>query len=203
MRTLRARVRWLPVALALVLASAGCSGKKDEDNKEGDPSSTGTPTGEVSGTVTLEDGKPLPVGWIAFHGKDASETALATVTDGKFAAKGVPVGESIRVTVDVAAAAKEASDLDDQIWEAMTRGPLLGQSGQSFDAWQKRVTALKERRKQLDKAVKAVKGLKVPPPGFPGPPAKLPYNKFLLPETTTLTLKVVSGAQTFNVELKP
>jgi hypothetical protein len=201
MRTLRAKVRWLSVALAVVLASAGCGGKKEDEG--GDKPAAARPTGEVSGTVTLEDGKPLPVGWIAFHGKDASETALATVTDGKYVAKGVPVGDDIRVTVDAGAAAKEATDLDDQIWEAQTRAGLLAQAGKLDPALGKRIGALKERRAQLDKAVKAVKGLRVAPPGMFVDFSGFPYPKFLLAETTPLKLKVATGSQTFNVELKP
>lgn len=205
MRTLRARFRWLPVALAITLASVGCSGKKDDEtkDKEEQKPEAAKPAGEVSGTVTLPDGNPLPLGWIGFHGKDASETALATVTDGKFLAKGVPVGDSIRVTVDVGAAAKEVADLGEQIQEALTRAPLLKQSGLPDAHQEKHFQSLKERHAQLVKVVKAIKGLQVPPPGMPMTFFKPPYPKYLLPETSPLRFNIVKGAQTITIKIEP
>src|SRR6266849_5171547 len=110
--------RCLLLTLACALVVVGCSGKKDD--KDGGPSGEPKPTGEVSGTVTLADGKPLPAGWIAFHGQDASEAAMAPIDGGKFLAKGVPVGDSIRVTVDVDSITADAVALDQQLQEIVT-----------------------------------------------------------------------------------
>jgi hypothetical protein len=188
MRSFRARYFWL-LTLGL-LVSTGCSGKQDD--KDGDTPESPKPTAEVSGTVTLPDGKPLPAGWIAFHGKDASESAVATVADGKFLAKGVPTGDNIRVTVDTGSAGKEAADLKEQMDELLMRIDLMNKAGKTDAARErhKQLTALNARRKQLDTQAKALKGVQVD-------------AKFLLPETTPLKQKIASGTQKLDISLKP
>src|SRR5262245_64452272 len=90
--------------MGLCVVVTGCGKDKGGDGKEnnGDDGPAAKRSADVSGTVKLSDGKPLAVGLIAFHGKDASENAIALVEDGKFTARGVPVGDEVRVTVDVA-----------------------------------------------------------------------------------------------------
>jgi hypothetical protein len=194
LQALQAKSRTLLLALACWLAIAmvgGCSGKKDDKDKDGGgPGDDSKPTAEVSGTVTLPDGKPLPAGWIAFHGKDAAEAAMAPIDGGQFLARGVPVGGSIRVTVDVDLINADAVALDQQILEMMVRTSLMKGAGKADADLDKRMEDMKDRRKKLGELQKALKGITVD-------------RKFALPETTPLTnQKISSGAQKIDIKLQ-
>jgi hypothetical protein len=189
MRADRRQVRTMLVALVvgLILVVTGCGKDKGtdggkEDNGDGPAAKR---SADVSGTVKLSDGKPLAVGLIAFHGKDASENAVALVEDGKFTARGAPVGDEVRVTVEVAAVKWLQGHLREELAEAQTRAGLLKQAGKSDADMLKRIEELKEKLKRLQK-----------------PPQKINLNDGSL-KTTRLTYKISEGSQTIEVTLQP
>src|SRR5947209_20249742 len=89
---MKALLRTAAATLLGLLLGAGPGAGADEKEK--------SPTGAVSGKVTL-DGKPLPAGWVTFHGSSPKDTVRVNIDGGKYAAKAVPVGTDLRVTVDV------------------------------------------------------------------------------------------------------
>src|SRR5207247_3858131 len=98
MRTTSRIVNFLFFALlvsSLALARAEGEGENKEEKK---PTSPG---GEVNGKITLADGKALPAGMITFHGRDVKDTVRVTVDDGKYVARNVPAGKTVRVTIEV------------------------------------------------------------------------------------------------------
>jgi hypothetical protein len=172
------------LALAAGLLPAGCSSKGDDKDGGG---SSGPQTAEVSGTVTLPDGKPLPAGWIAFHGRAATETTLAPIDNGKFTAKGVPPGP-VRVTIDVTSIADQAQDVELRLREAQTRAGLMKQAGSTQDM-SARIAELQEQKTKLDALRKALQGVKVD-------------EKYLQAETTPLAYTIAGPSQTISVTLK-
>jgi hypothetical protein len=154
------------------------------------PAPKAAATAEVSGTVKLADGKPLPAGWVAFHGKEASQTVLAPIDNGKFVARAVPVGDGIRVTIDVAAIEASAARLDVQLREAVVRAGLMKAGGKDDAVLSKRIDEMKDRRKKLSEMQGALRGVKV-------------SAKYSQRETTPLSYKVAAGAQTINIALAP
>src|SRR5438132_11459228 len=98
MRSIRGTLAILFVAL-LTTPTAAEDKDKPDSTKSGD---------DVTGAVTLA-GKPLPAGWITFHGK-GGRSAAATIDEGKYALKGAPTGQ-VRVTIDTAGIASMADAL--------------------------------------------------------------------------------------------
>jgi|SRR5262245_37138657 len=190
MRADRRQVRTILVALvvALFMVVTGCGKDKGGDGgkeNNGDDGPAAKRSADVSGTVKLSDGKPLAIGLIAFHGKDASENAIALVEDGKFTARGVPVGDEIRVTIDVAAVKSLQAQVAEQLGEAQIRAGLLKQAGKSDADMLQRVAELKDRLKRLQK-----------------PPQKINPND-ASQKSTRLTQKISEGSQTIEVTLQP
>ncbi len=184
----RVKLVFAALVVGLLAVGTGC-GKGDkgqEGGKEdnGDDGPAAKRSAEVSGTVKLSDGKPLAVGLIAFHGKDASENAVALVEDGKFTARGVPVGDELRVTVDVAAVKSLREQLEEQLGEALTRAGLLKQAGKSDADMLKRIEELRDKLKRLQK-----------------PPQKINLDDGSR-DKTRLTYKISEGSQTIEVTLK-
>jgi len=191
MRADRRQLRSVFVALVvgLVAIVTGCGkGDKDADGKKEDKEDdrpAAKRSAEVSGTVKLSDGKALAVGLIAFHGKDASENTVALVEDGKFTARGVPVGDEVRVTVDVTSLESLRNQLQEQLQEAQTRAGLLKQAKKSDADMLQRIEELKDKLKRLQK-----------------PPQKVDPN-YGSREKTRLTYKISEGSQTIEVTLQP
>src|SRR4051812_11241037 len=79
--------------LALARADEGKGDKTGEKKKP-------QRGGEVSGKVTLADGKTLAAGMIAFHGRDVKDTVRVTIDDGTYVARNVPAGKNVRVTIE-------------------------------------------------------------------------------------------------------
>jgi hypothetical protein len=189
MRADRRQVCTMFVALVmgLCVVITGCGKDKGgdggkENNGDGPAAKR---SADVSGTVKLSDGKPLAVGLIAFHGKDASENAIALVEDGKFTARGVPVGDEIRVTVDVTSLESLRNQIQEQVQEAQTRAGLLKQAKKSDADMLQRVAELKDRLQRLQK-----------------PSQKLNPND-ASQKSTRLTYKISEGSQTIEVTLQP
>jgi hypothetical protein len=178
------------VALTLGLLSVGCGGKEGGGGGDGGDTKgpAAPPTAEVSGTVTLPDGKPLPGGWIAFHGKDATEVAFAPIDNGKFTAKGVPVGDEVRVTLDVGIG-DELQDLVFQLREAEVRAGLMKQAKATDAELSRRIEDMKDRKKKMEALQRSLKGVNVDP-------------RCLRKETTPLDYKIAPGPQTITVVLK-
>lgn len=180
----KARAWFLTLAASLLLAG-GCN-KTPEAPKSPDASPPPAP-GEVSGPVNL-DGKPLPGGWIAFHGTDPADVVIATVADGKYKAPRVPVGEGVKVTIDVDRVAAEENALNQRMQEATVRAGLLGETGEPESVAKKSFDDLKARQDQLTRLRKTLAGIKINP-------------KYAQVETTPLSVSVKSGPQTIAIEL--
>lgn len=171
-----------PWGMALLLAGVGLA---IGCRKEGE---TGPP--QVQGTVTLADGKPLPGGWIAFHGKDAYEVSLAPIEGGKYTAYGVPAGDNVRVTIDVGRITAEDQDLDLRLNDVQTRASLLKRTGKTDQALNTRFASLKDHKQKLDRLRRSLQAVKV-------------NGKYLLKETTPLTYSIHAGQQTIDIALQP
>jgi hypothetical protein len=194
------RRRWLIAAgvgialLAVVLIVWLLNGDKADTSSPSRPGDDGDGrprTADVSGTVKLSDGRPLPAGWIAFHGRDASETALAPIGGGgRFTATGVPVGDNIRVTVDVASIDGALASVELRLRETQTRADLMRKAGKEDPTLINRMAEMTERRKRLNGQKKALQGLSIEP-------------RFTRKETTSLIFKIGEGPQTIDVVLGP
>lgn len=178
MKAFRVRAWGVVLLLSGVGLAVGC-GKKEE---------TGPP--QVQGTVTLADGKPLPGGWIAFHGKDAYEVSLAPIEGGKYTAYGPPIGDNIRVTIDVGRITAEDQDLDLRLNDIQTRAILLKRVGKSDQALSARLATLKDRKQKMARLRRSLQAVKV-------------SEKYLLKETTPLTFSIRAGQQTIDIALQP
>jgi hypothetical protein len=179
MKAYAMKMRGLLLVVVGMGLAAGC-GKKEEE--------TGPP--QVQGSVTLADGRPLPGGWIAFHGKDAFETCLAPIEAGKFTAYGVPTGNNVRVTIDVRRPTAEAQDLDLRLRDAQTRADLVKRTGKVDSGLGSRVVTLEQRRQKLERLRRALQAVKVD-------------DKYLLKETTPLSYSIHAGKQTIDIALQP
>ncbi|HKB40592.1 MAG TPA: hypothetical protein VKD72_29470 [Gemmataceae bacterium] len=192
MRAARKYICSVLVALlvGLFVVVTGCGKDKGDDGGKEDKGDgpAAKRSADVSGTVKLSDGKPLAVGLIAFHGKDASENAIALVEDGKFTARGVPVGDEVRVTVNVTALESLRNQLQEQVQEAQTRAGLLKQAKKSDADMLQRIAELKDRLKRLQK-----------------PPQKVKADfaaDYASRDETPLRYKISEGSQTIEVTLK-
>jgi hypothetical protein len=176
-------------ALAAAALVVGC-GKKSKDSDDDDGLFGGShSTGEVEGTVTLPDGKPLPAGFIAFHGKNASQTATAPIDHGKYHVKGAPAGDAIRVTVDISGVAARGQDLWERSQEAQQRAALMKQAGKEDAEFLKRAKELNDQLKRLTDMQKALKGVSI-------------GDAYTKREKTPLKVEVKKGTQTIPIELK-
>jgi hypothetical protein len=164
--------------LALLLGGAVCADERPEKGKDPAEAPAGA---EVSGTVTL-NGKPLPAGWICFHGKAGKEVRIA-FADGKYQLKNAPTGE-IKITIDTDSIRAMAEVLRDR-WQALeTRASLL-KAAKKEDA---------ELAKQIEETKRRVK---VTFEKFVKIPAKYGQK-----ETTPLTLSVKKGSQNADIKLE-
>jgi hypothetical protein len=170
-------------ALLTALLVGGLTARAD-DTKADHPVSTA----EVSGTVTLS-GKPLPAGWIAFHGKDARGVVRVTVDEGKYRARNVPTGENVRITIDVEGVRALAEDLREQLLRAGRRAELLKTAKVDDPKLSDRIKDLKARLKVMEDAQRRLRGIKVD-------------AQYAAPETTPISITVREGKQTHDVELK-
>jgi hypothetical protein len=190
------------LASCLLALAAGCPKKEKAEDKppEGGGGSGGgeqrkvdleTPRpAEVSGTIKLADGKPLPAGWIAFHGRDPADTVRVPVDQGKFKAQGVPSGDKVLVTVDVTSVEVRMQVLVERVMEAMQRASLMKQAGKDASELNKRVDQMKGELARLGQMHKALKAIRVD-------------SKYAQPEKTTLSAKIAPGAQTIELSLAP
>jgi len=117
-----------------MLFLSGCSGGKKT---------------EVSGTVTLADGKPLPSGKIRFIPTEKKgKTVDGDIEDGKFTVKNVPLGEC-RVSINT-----EHLNVDDQIKTTEATIASQGKGAVGAPEMEKYANELKEKLAAL-KADKA------------------------------------------------
>jgi len=180
-----------PLVLGL-LRPCGC-GKGDKHGEKGGDNDGGNngdrpvarAAAQVSGTVKLADGKPLGIGLIAFHGKDATENAIALVEDGKFVAHGVPVGDKVRVTVDVESPGTLANQIGEPSMDVQIRARFLKQAGKSDAELLKRADDLKDRFKRLRK------------------PRQKVNPDYASLDKSPLSYKVAEGSQTIEIVLQP
>ena len=172
MQTLRGS---LDVLLALVVAAAPSQDKPDATK----------PGTQVLGMITYK-GKPLPAGFVTFHGKGMKDTFQATIDDGKYVLKNVRPGE-FKVTIDTESIAAFAKQLQEQVARLEARAELLKAAKKEDADLAKRIAELKERVKTVETAQKKV--VKVP-------------AKYAAVDTSGLTFKVAPGENTFDIELK-
>jgi hypothetical protein len=186
----RPPARVLPCLLAACLAAALAAGcrKKAPGPDGGGPS--GPSRGEVTGTIKLADGTPLPGGWIAFHGPEAGDVVVAPVDRGQFKAVSVPVGDRVLVTVDVTTVGARARALEQRHQEAVERADLMKRAGRPPEDVSKRAEELKADLDALREMEKALKGARVD-------------EKFARRETTTLSVAIKGGPQTVELALTP
>jgi hypothetical protein len=168
------------VALLGLVLGAGPGGGAAEKEK-------GPPTGEVSGKVILPDGKPLPAGWVTFHGQSPRDTVRVNVDGGKYTARAVPVGKGLRVTVDVDGVRQLAEALRERAQALEERAALKGKAADKALARQLKET--KARLKVAQEMERRLEGIKVPP-------------VFATRETTPLRFTVKPGAQTIDLRLR-
>ena len=163
----------------LVLLPAGATA---EDKKE-PPAALG----DVSGMITL-DGKPLPAGFITFHGPGGANAFRANIDGGKYAVPRVLAGRRYRVTVSTVGVRALADSTRDELKRLEVRAQLLKQAKVEDAALARRIKDLKERDKTLQAMVKQLKDVKVP-------------EKYGQRRTTPLAYEVKKGAQTFDLKL--
>jgi len=143
--------------------------------------------GNVSGTIML-DGKPLPGGFITFHGPGGANAFRANIDGGKYSVPGILAGRRYRVTVSTAGVRALADSTRDEIKRLEGRAQLLKQAKADDAALVRRLKDLKERDRILQEMVKRLKDVKVP-------------EKFGQRRTTTLTYEAKKGNQTWDLEL--
>jgi hypothetical protein len=154
-----------------------------EDKKE--PTAA---VGTVSGTITL-DGKPLPAGFVTFHGPSGASAFRANIDGGKYATAGITAGRRYRLTVSTAGALALADSTRDELKRLEGRAQLLKQAKVDDTALTRRIKDLKERDKILQEMVKRLKDVKLP-------------EKFTHRKTTPLAYEVKKGPQTFDIKLE-
>jgi len=171
-------MRFIRGTLAILLLAAGTAADdKPEPTKADDA---------VSGKVTL-NGKPLPAGWITFHGKGGRSVAV-NIDDGKYSLKNAPTGQ-VRVTIETASIAATAEAMRTQLQQLEFRAKLIEQSKKEKDAeLAKRIDDLKGRVKVLTEMQKKLGGIKV-------------HEKYADRNMTPLVVEVKGGAETFDIEL--
>jgi hypothetical protein len=106
--------------LALVVAGCGTSG---------------LPTAKLEGTVTL-DGTPIATGGIQFRPKDPkgqAPPAGAVISDGKYSAKGVPIGKVVVMVTATKETGKTITQGSDSRPEAVNIIPQKYQKGIEID----------------------------------------------------------------------
>jgi hypothetical protein len=175
---MNALVRRCCVLLVLFPVAASAQEKKEP------PEALGT----VSGTITL-DGKPLPAGFITFHGSGGASAVRANIDDGKYATAGIPAGRRYRVTISTVGVRALADSIHDELKRLEGRAQLLKQAKVDAAAVLRRIKDLKERDKVLQEMVKRLKDVKVP-------------EKYAQRKTTPLAYEVKKGAQTFDIKLE-
>ena len=155
----------------------------------GDDEKTETPpapaTGAVSGKVTLADGKPLPAGWVTFHGKKPEHTVRVNIDNGKYAAKAVPVGPGVRVTVDVEGIRVLARAQRQRLQLLQERAELLKKAKAEDAGLAEQIKDVKGRLKVTDEMERKLKGIKA---------SDVRPRK-------PLSLTVKAGQQTFDIRL--
>src|SRR5262249_43566632 len=141
------------------------------------------------GKITLSDGEPLPAGMITFHGRDARETVRVTVDRGKYVARNVPAGRTLRVTVEVEPINALTESVAQELHRAEERARLLKIAKVEDEKLTKRIKELRDRLKVLQTAQKRIKGVKIP-------------DGYTTKEQTPLKLTVEPGKQTADFALK-
>jgi hypothetical protein len=144
--------------------------------------------GTVKGTITL-DGKPLPAGFVTFHGPSGASAFRANIDDGKYTTAGITAGRRYRVTVSTVGVRALADSIHDELKRLEGRAQLLKQAKADDAAVTRRIKDLKERDKVLQEMVKRLKDVKLP-------------ERFTHRKTTPLAYEVKNGAQTFDIKLE-
>lgn len=155
-----------------------------EEKKE--PQAAGA---KISGTITL-DGKPVPAGFITFHGPNGATAFRANIDGGKYAIPSIVSGRRYRVTVSTVGIRALADSTHDEIKRLEGRAQLLKQAKTEDAGLARRIKDLKERDKILQAMVKRLKDVKVP-------------EQYGHHRTTPLKYEVKSGVQTFDLKLTP
>ena len=163
-------------AVLLALGATAASGQEKPD-----PTKPGT---QVLGMVTYK-GKPLPAGFVTFHGKGMKDTYQATIDDGKYVLKNARPGE-FKVTIDTESLAAFAKQLQEQVARLEARAELLKAAKKEDAELPKQIAEMKERAKTVEQARKKV--VKVP-------------QKYSAVDTSGLTFKVAAGENTFDIDL--
>ena len=182
MRTTSTILSVLLVALLVSAQAVGGDEVKKEDKSD-------QPISEVSGKVTLSDGKALPAGVITFHPRNAKDTVRVTIDDGKYVARSVPAEQKVRVTVEVEPINALAESVRDQLKRSEERAELLKMAKVDDKELMKRIKDLKDRLKVLEDAQKRIKGIKIP-------------AAFVTKQETPLSVTVEPGKQTADFVLK-
>jgi hypothetical protein len=136
------------------------------------------PTGEVSGTVTFK-GQPLPEGMITFVNAEEGRSGSGAVKDGTYTCPNAPVGLcGIEVVVNIPRVASASA-------------PNM----------EKRMRAKLQRARERGAEVPDPESFEIPKPeksnAIPIP------RKYANSKTSGLSLTVVEGQQTHDIELKP
>jgi hypothetical protein len=153
----------------------------------GDDTDTTKSTADVTGRVTLQ-GKPLPAGWVVFHGK-RGRAAQTNIDDGKYVLKNAPVGEGIKVTIDTASIASRLTILQTQLQLLEVREKQMKQAQKEDAELTRQIQEVKKRVKVLTEMQKRLGGIKVD-------------EKYAARDTTPLSVAIKPGAQTFDIELE-
>ncbi len=162
----------LPVVLLLAAAGVG------EEKKE---------PAEVTGTVTLR-GKPMPAGWIVFHGKRPADTAFATVDDGKYTLKNAPVGD-FTVMFDLSTVAAAAEQQEKEVRRLEARAALLKQAKKEDEELGKRIKEAKARLEVLQAAKKKASQVSLP-------------ARYTSKDTTPLKVSIMPGKNNFDIKME-
>lgn len=178
-------LRKVRVVLALLL-TAGWATAGDQDSK--DTKTEQPAVGKVSGKITLADGKPLPAGFLTFHGAGGSSTFRVNIDRGKYALSALPSGR-YHVTVGTDGIRTLAENTRNELARLEGRGRLLKGAKADTADLDRRIKELKERVKVLEAMEKQLKDVKVSP-------------KFSKRNTTPLRVTVQKGAQTIDIQLK-
>jgi hypothetical protein len=174
--------------LGACLAAALAAGCRNKSPYGGGPD--GPAYGEVNGTIKLADGRPLPGGWIAFHGPEPGDVVVAPVDRGRFKAVGVPVGDKVLVTVDVTTVGARARALAERHQEALERADLMKRSGWPPEKLPPRAEEVKADLDWIRGMESALKGARVD-------------EKYARRETTPLSVAIKGGPQTVELSLSP
>ncbi|HBI41726.1 MAG TPA: hypothetical protein DDY78_02585 [Planctomycetales bacterium] len=164
-------------AVVVLLGTAtGCGGK-----------------GNVSGTVTGPDGKPLPLGKISFTPSSGPPGVSADIEDGKYTAENVGTGEN-KVAVETAYIKTESLPmLKNTNPESMATHGTGGGGPVPKDMPAEAVAGMAAINKSRDEGIQKAKDNMAKYREIP--------EKFTDPKTSGLSLTVKSGANTFPVDL--